>query len=344
VQLIVRRDEPLNCESSLSTMTRGVVMSNADFYIRNHFPTPTVDTDRWRLRLDGLVLRPLNLQLNDLLSMPAKTMAVTLECAGNGRSLMSPPVEGEQWDLGAVSTAEWTGVPLADVLTQAGVFPAAREIVMRGADSAADPSRDPNRFERSLALSDMRASPVLLAYAMNGEPLPKEHGYPVRAIVPGWYAVNSVKWLTHIELIGGKFEGHFQASRYVYESKRGGDVLTEPVRHQRVRALITQPEEGDTVSGGRIEVRGLAWSGVAPIAQVEVSLNGEDWQPARMLGQPNPYCWQPWELIIQTTRPRDISIRARAVDEAGRTQPDQGEWNRLGYGNNSIQEIKVRAA
>jgi DMSO/TMAO reductase YedYZ molybdopterin-dependent catalytic subunit len=344
VQLIVMRDEPLNCESSLSTMTRGVVMSNANFYIRNHFPIPTVDAGHWRLRLDGLVLRPLNVQLNDLVSMPAKDMVVTLECAGNGRSLMSPAVEGEQWGLGAVSTAEWTGVPLADVLSRAGVHPAAREIVMRGADSAADPSRDPNRFERSLALSDMPASPVLLAYAMNGEPLPREHGYPVRAIVPGWYAVNSVKWLTHIELIGGKFEGHFQASRYVYESKRGADVLTEPVRHQRVRALITEPAEGDTVSGGRIEVRGLAWSGVAPIAQVDVSLNGEDWQPARMLGQPSPYCWQPWELVIQTTRPRDISIRARAIDEAGRTQPDQGEWNRLGYGNNSIQEIKVRAA
>lgn len=342
MQLIVRSAEPLNCESSLSAMRDGVVTSNADFYIRNHFPVPVIDPDRWRLRLDGLVARPLGLRLHDLQKMPAKTMVVTLECAGNGRAFLSPSVDGEQWGLGAVSTAEWTGVPLADVLRVAGVDPQAREIVMRGADSSPNPSGDPNRFERSLALTDASAVPVLLAYAMNGEPLPREHGYPVRAIVPAWYAVNSVKWLNHIELINGAFAGYYQINRYVYESRRDSETVTEPVRHQRVRALITQPADGDTVADGQLDIRGFAWSGIAPIARVDVSVNGGGWQRARLLDQTNLYCWQPWVLNTQITGTGDILIRARATDQSGHCQPDHGEWNRLGYGNNAIQGIRLR--
>jgi DMSO/TMAO reductase YedYZ molybdopterin-dependent catalytic subunit len=343
MQLIVRRADPLNCEASLSKMVDGVVTTNADFYIRNHFPAPTVDAGSWRLQVRGLVQRPLSLRLKDLMSLRAETMMVTLECAGNGRSFLKPAVDGEQWGLGAVSTAEWTGVPLAEVLSQAGVDHTAREIVMRGADASADPSRHPNRFERSIALEDARSTPVLLAYAMNGAPLPEEHGYPVRAIVPGWYAVNSVKWLSEIEVIANAFDGYYQTTRYVYEWKRDGTVVTEPVGRQRVRSLITHPADGDAVDAARIEVHGLAWSGTSPIARVEVSVNGGDWLPARMLGRPTRYCWQQWELTTQTAQRDDISIRARATDQAGRAQPERGQWNRLGYGNNAIQTVFVRA-
>ena len=318
-------------------------MPNANFYIRNHFPVPRIDSDRWRLRVYGLVGRPLRLQVPDLLKMPTKTMVVTLECAGNGRSFLSPRVDGEQWGLGAVGTAEWTGVPLAEVLRHAGVDARATEIVFRGEDSpASELSSGPRRFERSLTLTDRHRIPVLLAYAMNGEPLPPAHGFPLRAIVPGRYAVNSVKWLNEIELTSGSFNGYFQTDRYVYQWERDGDVFTEPVGSLRVRALITCPAEGQPVEAGRLPVRGLAWSGIAPIARVDVTVDGGPWVQARMLGRPSRYGWQHWELITRV-KSGEISIRARATDRSGNTQPVRAEWNRLGYGNNAIQVVKVHA-
>ena len=224
--LVVHRTAPLNCETSIPALIGGVVMPNARFYVRNHFDTPALDTATWRLAIAGLVERPLRLSLRDLQNMRSHTLVVTLECAGNGRSMFQPPVEGEPWHLGAVSTAEWTGVPLADVLDRAGPAPGAREVIFRGADvgSPGSPagSPEPVRFERSLPISDARGPEALLAYAMNGDPLPIEHGYPLRLIVPGWYAVASVKWLTGIEVTGSPFEGFFQTSRYVYEWDRGG--------------------------------------------------------------------------------------------------------------------------
>src|SRR5690242_1651823 len=197
--MVVHRAHPLNCETSIPALIGGVVMPNARFYVRNHFQIPKVDPSTWRLNIVGLVKRPLSLSLQDLVKMPSQAQFVTLECAGNGRSLLSPRVNGEQWNLGAVSTAEWTGVPLAEVLDRAGVKGGAREVVFRGADSGKlDASSEPIRFERSLSMDDAQGSEALLAYAMNGETLPIQHGYPLRVVVPGWYAVASVKWLTEI--------------------------------------------------------------------------------------------------------------------------------------------------
>src|SRR5262249_45031669 len=159
----------------------------------------------------GLVDRPLSLSLRELSSMRSETRVVTLECAGNGRSLLEPPVDGEKWHLGAVSTAEWTGVPLVEVLDRAGIRPDAREVVFRGGDAGTVHAPTATiRYERRLGIDDARDSEALLAYAMNGEPLPIQHGHPLRVIVPGWYAVASVKWLTEIEIIGHAFSGQFQ--------------------------------------------------------------------------------------------------------------------------------------
>src|SRR5262249_54081785 len=159
--------------------------------------------------------------LRELQQMPSHTLFVTLECAGNGRSRLDPPAPGEQWQLGAVSTAEWTGAPLAELLDRAGVDPAAREVVFRGADRGDGEGRGgPIRCDRSLGIEEAQASEALLAYAMNGEALPPAHGYPVRLIVPDWYGVASVKWLTDVEVIAGAFDGFFQADRYHYESER----------------------------------------------------------------------------------------------------------------------------
>jgi DMSO/TMAO reductase YedYZ molybdopterin-dependent catalytic subunit len=340
--LVVHRAHPLNCETSIPALLGGVVMPNAHFYVRNHFQLPKLDPATWRLRIGGLVDRPASFSLRELGRMHSETRIVTLECAGNGRSLLDPPVAGEKWNLGAVSTAEWTGVPLVEVLDRVGIRPSAREVLFRGADFGTLPGHaEPISFERSLGLDDARSSEALLAYAMNGEPLPIQHGYPLRLIVPGWYAVTSVKWLTEIEVIGEAFCGHFQTDSYFYEWQRDGQVVREPVTLQRVRALITEPSATDEVHRGDVAIRGVAWSGGTPMARVEVSVGGGAWQQARLVGERRRHSWQWWELLTRIEQPGTITVRARATDMAGRTQPDSPEWNRLGYGNNAVQEVQL---
>jgi DMSO/TMAO reductase YedYZ molybdopterin-dependent catalytic subunit len=339
--LVVHRAHPLNCETSIPTLIGGVVMPNAHFYVRNHFQIPTLDASTWRLEVTGVVERPLVLGLRDLTAMRSETLVVTLECAGNGRKGLEPRVEGEQWELGAVSTAEWTGVPLVEVLDRVGVRPQAVEVVFRGADHGAVEGHGAIPFERSLSIDTLRESQALLAYAMNGEPLPIQHGYPVRLIVPSWYGVASVKWLTTIEVTADPFEGYFQADKYLYEIDRGDEVLREPVTLQRVRALITEPTGDEDVPHGDLAVRGVAWSGAASIARVEVSVDGGPWQETRLVGDRHRHSWQWWELITHLDRPGTISLRCRATDLAGRTQPETPEWNRFGYGNNAIHEMNI---
>jgi DMSO/TMAO reductase YedYZ molybdopterin-dependent catalytic subunit len=340
--LVVHRAHPLNCETSIAALIGGVVMPNARFYVRNHFATPRLDPLSWRLEVNGLVDHPLRLRLRDLHNMRSETLVATLECAGNGRSAFDPPAEGEQWQLGAVSTAEWTGVPLAEILGRAGLTPEAVEIVFRGADQgSAGDAADPIRFERSLPVTGAGHPGSLLAYAMNGEPLPLEHGYPLRLIVPGWYAVASVKWLTEIEAIGSPFTGFFQTRRYVYETERNGTVAREPVRLQHVRSVITQPSAGQQVTAGDLVIRGVAWSGAAPIGTVEVSIGGGPWHNARLIGQPHRHSWRWWELLTRIDSPGETTLRARATDLAGRTQPEQPHWNRLGYGGNAVHNVPL---
>ena len=340
--LVVHRTRPLNCETSIPALIGGVVMPNARFYVRNHFDTPRLDPASWQLGVSGLVDRPLRLSLRELHNMRSETLVATLECAGNGRSTFDPPAEGEQWQLGAVSTAEWTGVPLAEILDRADLKPQAHEIVFRGADQGnVGDAADPIRFERSLPVTDAGHSGSLLAYAMNGEPLPLEHGHPLRLIVPGWYAVASVKWLTEIEVTGAPFTGFFQAKRYVYETRRDGTVTREPVRLQQVRSVVTQPSAGQEVPAGDLVVRGVAWSGAAPIDKVEISIGAGPWQNARLIGPRHRHSWQWWELLTRIDSPGQATLRARATDLAGRTQPDRPHWNRLGYGGNAVHNVPV---
>jgi len=340
--MVVHRAHPLNCETSIPALIGGAVMPNQRFYVRNHFQIPQLDGSSWRLNVVGLVERPLSLSMRDLVKMPSQTQFVTLECAGNGRSLLSPRVNGEQWNLGAVSTAEWTGVPLAEVLVRAGVKAGASEIVFRGADRGKlDPSSEPIRFERSLSIENAQASEVLLAYPMNGDALPIVHGYPLRVIVPGWYAMASVKWLTQIDVIREPFTGHYQTGTYFFEWQRGEHVARELVSLQRVRSLITEPEPDSEVEQDELPIRGVAWSGAAPIARVEVRIGDDPWQNARLVGERKRHSWQGWELIARLERPGPLVISARATDMASRTQPDSSDWNRLGYGNNAIQKVLV---
>ena len=341
--LLIHRVEPLNGETRISDLSPGDVVPAGRFYLRNHFDIPILDGERYRLSVSGLVEQPLELSLDELQDLPSESRLVTLECAGNGRSLFTPVPPGEPWKLGAASTAEWTGVPLVEVLDRAGVQPGATQIIFRGADSGHVPDVDsPIRFERSLGLEDIQGSEALLAYAMNSEPLTAAHGYPLRLIMPNWYAVASVKWLTDIVVTDMPSDGFYQADRYWYEWVRDGREVREPVSLLNVRALITAPEAGANVPRGETAIRGVAWSGAANIAKVEISLNGGPWQEARMIGEPRRGAWQWWELLTSLEEVGALVVRARATDAAGRTQPDQAEWNRLGYGNNSVHVVESR--
>jgi DMSO/TMAO reductase YedYZ molybdopterin-dependent catalytic subunit len=340
--LVIRSADPLNAETSVPDLAGGAVMPTRRFYLRDHFPIPNLDGERYRLLVRGLVKRPLDVSLRELHNLPSESRVVTLECAGNGRSFFDPKVPGEPWALGAVSTAEWTGVPLVELLDRAGIQPGATEIVFRGADGGRVAGVDaPIQFERSLPVDQVRDLDALLAYSMNGEPLSAPHGYPLRLIVPGWYAVASVKWLTEIVVTDRAFDGYFQATKYWYEWVRDGREEREPVTLLNVRALIVAPGPGMRLARGETAIRGVAWSGVASIARVELSLNGGPWQEARMIGEGRPGAWHWWELLSSLEQAGPLVIRARATDMAGRTQPHQAEWNRLGYGNNSIHAVEA---
>jgi DMSO/TMAO reductase YedYZ molybdopterin-dependent catalytic subunit len=336
--LMVLSTAPLNAEMQLSAQV-GIITPTARFYVRNHFRVPRIDGDSWSLTVKGSVRHHLTLSLADLRRLPSRSVIATLECAGNGRALLDPSVPGEQWKLGAVSTAEWTGVPLVEVLDRAGVAATTREIVFRGADSGKAPSsNEPIRFERSLPIEPARNEDVLLAYAMNGETLQPNHGFPLRLVVPRWYGMASVKWLAEIEASGEPFTGYFQTDRYVLVSPEAGSA-GEPLREVRVRALITHPERGDVVRQGELVVRGFAWSGRGDITGVEVDA-GHGWQTARLLDEPLPHAWRRWELMTRVA-PGRVALRARARDSSSDTQPDRAAWNKLGYANNSVQQVPI---
>lgn len=340
--LAVLSREPLNCEAPPVLLDDDLTPVSR-FFRRNHFPIPELDAGAWRLVVGGMVRHPLSLSLDELKHFGSVSEQAVLECAGNGRSRYGPTVGGEQWGLGAVGNAKWTGVRLADVLDAAGVLSGAVEVVFRGADrGTVNDSRETIQFERSLSLADARQSGALLAFAMNDEPLPARHGHPVRLVVPGKYAVASVKWLTDVTVTSKPFLGFFQAEHYVFEWRRDGEIVRQPVAEPQVRALITSPGTGDQMPHGALTVRGVAWSGAAPVTRVTVSVAGGQWQPARLAGMPDGHGWQRWDLPVQAAGPGEITIRARAIDGDGRSQPEEPEWNRLGYGGNFIHEIAVR--
>lgn len=340
--LHVHTPHPLNAETPLLTML-GTDITPADhFYVRNHFAIPALDATDWRLTVGGHVLRRRTYSLEELLALRSHTRVVTLECAGNDRSALDRQLPDLQWGLGAAGTAAWTGVRLVDILDEAGLTAGACEVVFRGADCGhVDGRAETTFFERSLALADIAGGGALLAYAMNGAPLPRQHGYPLRLVVPGWYGMASVKWLTDIEVIDRSFEGHFQTDRYRYEWLQDGQALSAPVRQQRVRAVITEPVAGQQLHRGEVTIRGLAWSGVAPIAQVWISVAERPWRQARLLGRPARGRWRQWELGVELDQPGPLTVRACAVDHAGRTQPKQPRWNRLGYGANAVQTVMI---
>jgi DMSO/TMAO reductase YedYZ molybdopterin-dependent catalytic subunit len=315
-------------------------------YVRSNLAVPVHDGT---LEVGGAVSNPITVTIDDLQAIPAVERAVTLECAGNGRLEMRPLPVGEPWGDYAVSTARWRGARLHELLERAHPAADGVEVRFEGADHGPyhpqpvlpETNKDDLTFVRSLALdhaSDPEAE-ILIAYEMNGEPLTADHGSPFRLVVPHWYAVASVKWLTRIDILTEPFVGEFQTGHYMYEWP---DRPHERVDLMRVRARITDPAPGATIAAGRYIVRGKAWSGTGPVTQVDVSLTGEgDWHPASLEPPKGPYQWQDWSFEWEATDIGRHSLRARATDAAGNIQPDVPPWNRLGYGNNAIEASYV---
>ncbi|MER6998610.1 sulfite oxidase [Streptomyces sp. NPDC000410] len=317
-------------------------------YVLVHYDIPYVaDAGGRRLTVGGLVRRPLALDLDSLRSYEAVTLRVTMECAGNGRALLSPRPVSQPWLVEAVGTAEWTGVPLRVLLAEAGVGPDAVEAVFTGADHGVERGVEQD-YRRSLPLSVATGDDpdVLVAYEMNGAPLPPQHGYPVRLVVPGWYGMAHVKWLRDITLTDTPFTGFQQSVAYRYRLTAEGPG--EPVTRIAPRALMIPPGFPDFMSRarvvrpGRLGLEGRAWSGYAPVVRVEVSVDdGRKWHDAALdAPEDRPWAWQHWHTAW-TAAPGSHVLVARATDAEGRTQPVEQPWNRGGFGNNLVQRIPV---
>jgi DMSO/TMAO reductase YedYZ molybdopterin-dependent catalytic subunit len=314
-------------------------------YLLIHYDIPHLPAETWRLRVDGLVDRPLVLDLAALRAMPAHTVRVTMECAGNGRARLEPRPVSQPWLVEAVGTAEWTGVPLRHVLDAAGVDPAAVELVFTGADHGVERGVEQD-YQRSLAVPDATEPDVLLAYAMNGAPLPPQHGFPVRLVAPGWYGMAHVKWLVRIEAVGTPFEGFQQAAAYRFRQR--ADEAGEPVTRIAPRALLIPPGFPDFMSRtrvvrpGPVTLRGRAWSGRAPVGRVEVSADGGGtWFPADLdPSDRHRWAWRGWRAAWTAT-PGAHVLTARAIAEDGEEQPTAQAWNRGGFANNAAQHVDV---
>jgi DMSO/TMAO reductase YedYZ molybdopterin-dependent catalytic subunit len=344
--MIIREKEPENLESDFASLD-SFLTPNDTFYVRSHFSVPQLDLNSWRLKVDGDVAARLDLSYEQLLQMPSETKPVTMECAGNGRVFLAPKVDGTQWQLGAVGTAEWTGVPLAALLERAKTSPRAVDVILEGADTGevSKPSRPakPFNYARSIPLDQARAGGVLLAYKMNGNALPAAHGYPVRAIVPGWFGMASVKWLSRIVLAAKPFQGYFQTVDYAYWVYRDGLPTRVPVGELQVKAQIARPAMAEVLpAGAPYRIFGAAWSGGSDIVRVEVSTNGgKNYALAKLLGNRVANAWRLWEFPWTAPSAGRHVLMAKATDAKGRTQPLTRDKDREGYMINQVLPIQV---
>ena len=313
-------------------------------YVLVHYDIPVVDAARWRLAVQGHVQHPQQLRLDDLRALPRITVPVTLECAGNGRALLAPRPVSQPWLHEAVGTAEWTGVPLVTVLERASIGPGAVDVAFRGADRGVEGGAT-QHYERSLSVTNALEPGVILADEMNGRPLPAQHGFPVRLVVPGVYGMASVKWLDRITVLDRPFQGYQQTEAYRFRAQEGDPG--EPLSRIAPRALMEPPGIPEFpsrirhVRPGPVPVRGRAWSGFGRIVRVDVSDDGgRSWGKATVGEPPGPHSWAPWSYEWNA-REGETELSCRATDETGRTQPLEPRWNVGGYANNEVQRVRV---
>jgi DMSO/TMAO reductase YedYZ molybdopterin-dependent catalytic subunit len=336
--LIVRQKEPLNLEFPFASLD-SFITPNEKFYVRNHFAIPRLEAGTWKLKVEGAVKKELELSYDQIRKLSSRTVTATLECAGNNRAYLTPKAKGVQWGLGAVSNAEWTGVPLAAVLEEAGIDAGAVEVVLEGADRGEvggdiRPANPVLNFARTLPLTKARKPEVLLAYRMNGKELPVNHGFPLRAIVSGWYGMASIKWLQRLIVTREPFNGFFQTIDYSYFTQAQGLAAVLPIQELQVKAAIARPTAGEAIKASTdYKVHGAAWTGESDVRKVEVSVDaGRTWHEARLGEKAVHFAWRFWEYSWRTPAKRgNATLLARATDARGNVQPLQRDPNRRNY-------------
>ena len=343
-KLIIRSVRPPDFETPVSLLNTFITPNDA-FYVRSHMPIPQVDAAAWALKVGGEVNSALTLSVDEIRKLPAHTVTVTLECAGNGRAFFEPAVAGIQWEKGAVSTARFTGARMADVLKKAGVKTGGINVEMHAADR---PPGTMPAFVRQVPMAKAMHPDTLIAYAMNGEPIPLVHGAPLRAIIPGWEGAYCVKWLNALNVIAKDSDSFWVATGYRYPTRRvapGAAVDAKemaPLTGLVVKSLITTPAEGSTHTVGKVQVGGFAWAGEDDIRAVDVSVdNGATWRPARLAGEQARYSWRRFEFEFNAPRPESLLILSRATDSRGRMQPAVSQWNPSGYLWNQYDSVRV---
>ena len=320
------------------------------FFVRTHVYVPTVNLNDWRLNVDGEVASPLTLTMDDLKKLPAVELVSVVECAGNGRSFVEPPVPGLQWSNGSVGNGRWRGVRLADVLKRAGMKDSAKEILFNGADVPIGTMQD---FRRTITVKKALDSNTLLAYEMNGGTLPVKHGFPLRVVAPGWASDSWVKWLTNITVLDKEFDGFWMKNAYrkpehpIAPGASWPPELMVPVTSLKVKSVIATPVERAMVQLGEvIPVKGVAWSGdQGPVTGVDVSTDGgRTWKAAELGPEKSQFGWRQWSFSFRPDRESYYNIMARAKDASGDTQPFAQEYNPSGYGWNVVQRVGVTVA
>jgi DMSO/TMAO reductase YedYZ molybdopterin-dependent catalytic subunit len=315
------------------------------FFVRNHMHEPSeLNAESWRLTVGGEVEKPFTFTLSELKKLETHSIVNTLECAGNGRSLHRPQVPGVQWGKGAVGTARFSGPRLRDVLQRAAVKPTGKHVMFRGLDEV--PGKVPP-FIRSIPIEKALASDTLVATHMNGAPLTKHHGFPARALVPGWIGAASCKWLTEIKILESEFVGNFMSPAYRFPNQpvKPGDSVkpedTHPLTALSVKSVIAGPLDGATVKPGKLAVHGAAWAGEADIVKVEVSTDGgASWNSASLGHDQAHYAWRLWNYDWRA-KAGDYTLLSRATDSQGRTQPATPVWNPSGYLYNAVDQVKI---
>jgi sulfane dehydrogenase subunit SoxC len=314
-------------------------------YLLTHYDIPAVDPASWRLHLGGHVERDLSLTLDELKARPQVRLPVTMECAGNGRATLSPRPVSQPWLLEAVGTAEWGGTALRPLLEEAGILDGAVDVLFTGLDRGLEADVEQS-YERSLSTADALRDEMLLAWEINRVPLPPQHGFPLRLVVPGWYGMASVKWLGRITVLDHPYDGYQQ--RWSYRLRQTEDEEGEPLMRIRPRALMVPPGVPDFMSRRRIVdvgpcvLEGRAWSGGERIDAVEVSTDGgSTWESAELAEPPGPFAWAAWRFEWDARTPGESTLCCRARNVAGLGQPLEPGWNLGGYANNAVQRVPV---
>ena len=335
VGVITRQQNPLNIEFPFEALD-AYETPTPQFYVRSHHPLPNVDRATFTLKIEGHVEHPYELTMDELAAMAQQTRPATLECAGNGRVFLVPQVDGAQWELGAVSTARWTGVPLADVLARAGVKPGAVEVMFEGADKgkAKEKPTPPGEIHYAHSIPMRKVPDALLAHGMNGGPLTPPHGFPLRLVVGGWYGMASVKWCHRIVVLDQKFRGYYRAVDYAYWTELAGNPVHVPIEEMSCKAQIARPAKQEVVPRDAVyPVTGAAWTGDTDVVRVEVSTDGgRTFADAALLGEPVRHAWRFWRFDWHTpTEPGAATLLARATDARGRTQSAERDPNHHTY-------------